>query len=433
MKKLIPQSIKNIYHFFQAVFANFCFGFPSRKMIIIGVTGTNGKTTTCQMISKILEESGAKVAMVSTINLKIGGKEQINKSKFTTLSSWDLQKFLKKAATEKCEYAVLEISSHSIDQYRVWGVNFDVAVLTNITREHLDYHKTMEEYSSVKEKLFTAVAKKIGGANVVNLNSQFAENFLKYEANKNLGYFLDTQNPECLPGKELEVVVAMDIQSNMEGSRFSVRDQQFEIFLPGKFNIENALAAICVGLSQRIELSKISSGLKKLKSVPGRMEKIENDRGIEIIVDYAVTPDSLEKLYKMIWETRKGEKEKEKKIIAVFGACGERDQGKRPIMGEIVAYYTDYCFVTNEDPYFEDPQKIIDEVFEGTKKYKEENKNSFRVLDRKEAIKKALQIAKPEDIVVVTGKGAEEIMVVGAKRILWNDPKVIREVLQELK
>jgi UDP-N-acetylmuramoyl-L-alanyl-D-glutamate--2,6-diaminopimelate ligase len=433
MKKLIPQSIKNIYHFFQAVFANFCFGFPSRKMIIVGVTGTNGKTTTCQMISKILEENGAKVAMVSTINFKIGGKEQINKSKFTTLSSWDLQKFLKKAAAEKCEYAVLEISSHSLDQYRVWGVNFDVAVLTNITREHLDYHKTMEGYSSVKERLFAAVAQKIGGASVINLNSQFVENFLKHEANRNFGYFLDTQNPKCLPGKELEVVVAINIQANMDGSRFSVLDQQFEIFLPGKFNIENALAAICVGLSQRIELSKISSGLKKLKSVPGRMEKIENDRGIEIIVDYAVTPDSLEKLYKMIWETRKSEREKEKKIIAVFGACGERDQGKRPIMGEIVAYYTDYCFVTNEDPYFENPQKIIDEVFEGTKKYKEENKNSFRVLDRKEAIGKALQVAKPGDIVVVTGKGAEETMAVGRKKIPWNDPKTIREALQELK
>ncbi|MDP1845698.1 MAG: cyanophycin synthetase [Candidatus Moranbacteria bacterium] len=226
--------------------------------------------------------------------------------------------------------------------------------------------------------------------------------------------------------------------------------------MPGEFNIENALAAICVGLSQNISLEKISEELAKIKGVPGRMERIENDRGLEIIVDYAVTPDSLGKLYGYVEKFKK----ENSKVIAVFGSCGERDRGKRPIMGEIVAEHADYCIVTNEDPYNESPVQIINEVFEGVVghkvdeqipnfqfsifnfqtnsndqilKSKTEGANAFRILDRKEAIKTALQIAKPGDIVVVTGKGAEEIMAIGDKRIPWNDPKVIREVLRELK
>jgi len=179
MKKLIPQSLKNIYHLFQAVFANVWFGFPSKKLKVIGVTGTNGKTTTVQMIAKILEESNFKVAVASTINFKIAEKEWVNKSKFTTLSSWALQKFLKQSVTADCEYAIVEVSSHSLDQNRAWGVDFNVAVITNVTREHLDYHETMEEYAKAKSKLFYLVSKKVDGTSVVNLNMEFADTFLQ--------------------------------------------------------------------------------------------------------------------------------------------------------------------------------------------------------------------------------------------------------------
>jgi len=180
-------------------------------------------------------------------------------------------------------------------------------------------------------------------------------------------------------------------------------------------------------MSQNIPLEKISAALAKIKGVPGRMERIDNSRDLNIIVDYAVTPDSLEKLYSYL----NGIKKDGSKIIAVFGSCGQRDRGKRPIMGEIVAQHADFCIVTNEDPYHEDPQQIIAEVFAGVEVRKKENENAWRILDRREAIKKALQIAKPGDIVVVTGKGAEEAMAVGDKRIPWNDPKVIREILRE--
>ncbi|MDD3487340.1 MAG: UDP-N-acetylmuramoyl-L-alanyl-D-glutamate--2,6-diaminopimelate ligase [Candidatus Moranbacteria bacterium] len=452
MKKLIPQSIKNIYHLMQAIFANIAFGFPSKKLKVIGVTGTNGKTTTVQMTAKILEENGSKIAVASTINFKIAEKEWVNESKFTTLSSWKLEKFLRQAVRAGCEYAVLEISSHSLDQNRVWGVDFLVAAITNITREHLDYHKTMEKYAKAKEKLFAIVSQNKNGASVVNMDMQFAENFLKYPARKKYGYFLESQNPNCVIGKEIETVIARDIKLDIQNTRYKIsgfarsgearQNSKFSLNLPGEFNIENALAATCIGLSQGIALEKIAEALGKIKGVPGRMERIENGRGIEIIVDYAVTPDSLEKLYNLIDSLKENDGKKDTKVIAVFGSCGDRDRGKRPIMGEIVARYADYCIVTNEDPYSEDPVRIINEVFSGvigkdsqgteTQKLKLENENAWRILDRREAIKKALQLAKPGDIVVVTGKGAEEVMVVGGKRIPWNDPKVIREVLVEM-
>jgi len=433
MKNLIPQSIKNICHLFQAVLANVWYGFPSRKLKVIGVTGTNGKTTTVQMIAKILEEADFKIAIASTINFKIGEREWVNDTKFTTFSGFRLQEFLQKAVRAGCEYAVVEVTSHALDQNRVWGVDFSVAVVTNVTREHLDYHKTMEKYRKAKEKLFAMVSKNSDGVAVANLNMENVEDFLKYRAKQNYGYTVISNSQLAIGDKlqitnyKLQEIAAKKIKLDVNGSLFEINGVGFKLYLPGEFNIENALAATCVGLSQNIPLEKISEALSKIKGVPGRMERIENDRGIEIIVDYAVTPDSLEKLYNYT----KGLKEENGKVIAVFGSCGERDRGKRPIMGEIVARCADYCIVTNEDPYNEDPQKIIDEVFAGVLKHKKENENAWRILDRREAIKKTLQIAKPGDIVVVTGKGAEETMAIGNERIPWNDPRVIREVLSE--
>src|SRR4030043_1673295 len=407
MKKLIPQSIKNIYHLFQAILANAWYGFPSRKLKVGGVTGTNGKTTTVQMIAKILEEAGYKIAVASTINFKIGEKEWVNDTKFTTFSSFKLQEFLKKAVRANCEYAIVEVTSHALDQNRIWGVSFGVAVITNITREHLDYHGTIDEYALAKERLFKIVAKNPEGVSVVNLGMEFADNFLKYPAEKKYGYYLENQE-SGIRNQEINIIKAKNIKLEIDRSEFIIHNSRFIIHLHGEFNIENALAATCVGLSQGISLENISKALARIKGIPGRMERIKNGRGLEIIVDYAVTPDSLGKLYNYI----NGLKKENAKVVAVFGSCGERDRGKRLIMGEIVARHADYCFVTNEDPYNEDPQKIIDEVFSGVLKRKKEKENAWRISDRREAIKKALQIAKPGDIMVVNGKGAEEIMAI---------------------
>jgi UDP-N-acetylmuramoyl-L-alanyl-D-glutamate--2,6-diaminopimelate ligase len=433
IKNIFSQSIKNIYHLFQAAMANLRYGFPSRKLKVIGVTGTNGKTTTVQMIAKVLEEAGRKIAVASTINFKIGKKEWVNATKFTTLSSWQLQKHLRQAVEAGCEYAIVEVTSHALDQNRVWGAKFDVAVVTNVTREHLDYHKTIEEYAKAKVKLFKIVSKNPEGSLVVNLNMESAEEFLKYEAKEKYGYGIENPNVKIQMSNQIQspkfkTIIAKEIELGINYSKFKIQNSKFSLKIPGEFNIENALAATCVGLSQEISLEEISKALSKIEGVPGRMERIENDRELEIIVDYAVTPDSLEKLYGYIRKLKK----ENSKVIAVFGSCGERDRGKRPMMGEIVGRQADYCIVTNEDPYNENPEQIIVDVFSGVAKQKKENENAWRILDRRAAIKKALQLAKAGDIVVVTGKGAEEIMAVGKKRIPWNDPKVIRKVLQEL-
>lgn len=427
-KKLFPQKIKNFYHLIQAVVASFWFGWPSKKIKIIGVTGTNGKTTTCQMLTKILEEAGKKVALASTINFKLGEKEWVNKTKFTTLSAWAVQNFIARAVKENCQYLVLETSSHSLDQYRVWGIDFSVAVLTNITREHLDYHQTMEEYRDAKLKLFEKA-----GVAVVNLESDWAEEFLNCGAEEKWGYFLENENGKMKMenfGKDLKILKAEDLELGKDFSKFSVEGVKFELQLLGEFNIENALAAVSIGLSQGIDLETSARALTKIEKVPGRMDEVKNDLGIKIIVDYAVTPDSMEKLGALAQSL----KEENGKIIWVFGACGERDRGKRPMMGAIGAKYADLVIITNEDPYFEDPNKIIEEVFAGVLEGgRTENKNCWKILDRREAIAKALQLAKKGDLVLVTGKGVEETMAVGAERIPWNDRRVIEEEAENLK
>jgi UDP-N-acetylmuramyl-tripeptide synthetase len=416
MKKFIPQSIKNIYHLAQAVVANVRYGFPARKIKVIGVTGTNGKTTTCQMITKILEESGKKVALVSTINFKLGGLEWVNATKFTTVSAFATQKFIASAVREKCKYLVLETSSHSLDQSRVWGVKYDVAVITNVTREHLDYHETMEEYQKAKAKLFKNVKTAI-----VNLDMNSPENFLSCGAENIFGY--TTQNKK--ENLKIKNIKAKNIKLGIDGSEFEIDRHKFKLNLPGLFNVENALAATCVGISEKIDLPIIKKALEKITKVSGRMDEVENKLGLKIIIDYALTPDSMEKLGALI----SGQKTKKQRLIWVFGSCGERDRGKRPIMGEIVSRYADYVIVTNEDPYGEDSMQIINEVANGVKN-KKEDENFWKIFDRREAITKALKLAKSGDIILVTGKGAEETMAIGDKRIPWSDREVIESILK---
>ena len=424
------QKVKNVYHFFQAVLANFAYGFPSRKLLVIGVTGTNGKTTTCQMIARILEESGKKVAMVSTINFKLGKKEWVNKTKFTTVSAFAIQKFIAEAVKEKCDVLVLETSSHALDQYRVWGVDYSVAAITNVTREHLDYHQTMEEYRLAKLKLFKKYKLKTA---VVNMDMEKPLDYFSGTAKKYYGYTLKEYKRELekvSSDKKIKIITAENISEDISGSEFQIEGIKIQLQLPGRFNIENALTAACVGLSLDISLATIKIALEKIQGVSGRMEVVENERDLKIIIDYALTPDSMEKLGQLI----SGQKKPDHKLIWVFGSCGDRVRGKRPIMGEIVARYADLAIVANEDPYSEDPKRIIDEVFAGLVKSgkMQENKNCWRILDRREAISLALKMAQGGDMVLVTGKGAEETMAIGKKRIAWNDKKVILEELNKL-
>lgn len=421
LKQLVPQGVKNIlWHFPAAVFAAVYFGFPAyaplwrgrpaRKLKVIGITGTNGKTTTAQFVTKILQETGKKVAMASTINFVMDGREKVNTSKFTTLSAWQLQKFLRDAARMGCEYAVIETSSHAIDQYRIFGIPYEIAVMTNVTREHLDYHHTMTEYRSAKRRLFERAKMA-----VVNLDMESPEEYLdakQYE--KKISY--STNDPQA-------TLLAEQLKLSLHGSEFFVDGTPFTLALPGLFNVENALAAIGVGMLLNIDMQTMSVALAKVTIVPGRMESITNNRGITILIDYAVTPDSLEKLYRLVSQM----KIEGGRIIALLGACGERDRGKRPMMGEIVSSFADTLILTNEDPYYEDSNQIIDDIEEGV--VKTTGKEYLRIFDRREAIAKALSIASQNDIIVITGKGAEETMKIGSQVVPWNDARAVREEL----
>lgn len=410
ISRLVPQKIKNIYHLAQAIVACVFFGKPAKKLKIIGVTGTNGKTTTTQFIARILERAGYKVAVASTINFQIGKKKWINASKFTTLSSWQLQKFLREAAQADCDYAVIETSSHALDQNRVWGIHYTIAVITNITREHLDYHKTIAEYRCTKRKLFLS-AKQV----VINLDMDDPKYFhtnLKQEA---LFYSVKNQGADLFADK---------IELKRDGADFILDGVNFHLNIPGMFNVENALAALGVVRLLDIDFSVAREAFESIKNVPGRMERVSNMRGLNIIIDYAVTPDAFEKLYAAILPL----KSSGAKIIHVFGACGERDRGKRPILGAIASKYADIIILTNEDPYYEDPERIIKEVESGIINY-ELGKNYWKISDRREAIHQALALAKSGDIVLITGKGAEVTMAVGDKRIPWSEREVIEDSL----
>ncbi len=434
-KQIIPQSWKNFYHLLQAMLANFIYGFPSQHLIVIGVTGTNGKTTVVNLIAKILEEAGYKVGAASTIHFQIGEKKWVNRSKMTTFGSFALQKLLNKMVRAGCDYAVIETSSHALDQNRVWGINYDIAVLTNITREHLDYHKTMEAYQAAKAKLFKNLTKGkrkekehiIPKTAILNSDDESFRDFLKYPADEKIAYGIKFPAPD----HQFSLISAGNFNFTPHGSDFSViaKGGSFSVHLdlPGKFNVYNALAAIATGLTLKIDHHVIKSALEKIKGIPGRMEEVDEGQNFAVLIDYAVTPDSLEQLYQTVKTFDVN------KIIAVFGACGERDRGKRPIMGEIVGKHADYIVLTNEDPYNEDSKCIVSEIEPGVERAgKVEGKDFWTIMDRREALKFALKKARPGDIVVATGKGAEETMAIGKERIPWNEKKVITELLHEL-
>ncbi|MEP7162843.1 MAG: UDP-N-acetylmuramoyl-L-alanyl-D-glutamate--2,6-diaminopimelate ligase [Candidatus Moraniibacteriota bacterium] len=412
--RLVPQFIKNVfYHWPFAVVANVAFGFPGKKLRIIGVTGTNGKTTTTEFITRILDEAGYQVAKASTIEYEIGKKKWVNASKYTTPSSWQLQKFLSDALQAGCEWVVLETSSHALHQRRVWGVRYEVAVITNVTREHLDYHRSIDRYRAAKHRLFE------GAENaVINLDMERPEEYLQEHFKQTLTF--STKKKEA-------TVFSSEMNLDFTGSEFLALGKLFRLRLPGVFNIENALAAITTAKLLGIDTEVMQKALAKVSGIPGRMELVSNARGLDIIIDYAVTPDAFEKLYTVALPM----KIPGTKIIHVFGACGERDRGKRPVMGKMASEKADIVILTNEDPYYEDPERIIDEI-EGGIENKKPGENFYRIFDRREAIVKALSLAEEGDILLVTGKGAEETMAFGAKRVPWQERRVIEEELTKL-
>ncbi len=420
LRKIVPYNFILLTHKFRAILAVVLYGFPGRKIRAIGVAGTKGKTTTANMIAKILEEGGYKVAMLSTANFQIGKKKWLNDVKLTTTSPFYFQKFLAKAVKEKCDYVIVEISSHGLVQYRHLGVPYRTIVLTNMMSDHLDYHKTYENYKNSHKALFT---KNLEGL-IVNYDDEDLRSFLEFEKVKKYAFSLKGYKE----ASGVKLIRAVEIVLREKETEFNIKTDKGQMAigssLVGEFNIYNSLAATAVGLAENIKPIAIKKALESIENIPGRLEKIDEGQNFEVIVDYAHSPDSLKKVYEVVKPYAKN------RIIAVLGGTGDRDKTYRAKTGALIEEYADIVIVTNEDPYSENPEDIIDQVIFGIKN-KELNKNLFRISDRKEAIKKAINIAEKGDLVMITGKGAEQFMICGEDKIPWDDRKIVREIIKD--
>jgi UDP-N-acetylmuramoyl-L-alanyl-D-glutamate--2,6-diaminopimelate ligase len=398
IKKFIPKFLLRAYHFFLALAGAVVFGFPGygESMKIIGVTGTSGKSTTTDFLTRILEQAGNKVASISTIRFKIAEKEWENKYKMTMPGRFVIQRFLSQSKKAGCNYVVLEVTSEGIRQFRHKFINFDTAVFTNLSLEHIESHGGFENYRNEKIKLF----KTTKNIHVINTDDKNAKYFLDIPANKKVSFsFKDVKNIKA-----------------KNGISFIFENTEFNLNLFGEFNIYNALAAICVALVYGIDLAICKKALETAKGIMGRMEII-SENPVKVVVDYAHTPEQLEAVYKTF---------KDEKMICVLGSCGGgRDKWKRPVLGEIAKKYCKEIIITNEDPYDEDPMEIINTVAETA------GQSVKKILDRKNAIKEAVGFAERGDVVLITGKGSEPWMCLeNGKKIPWDDRQIAREAIK---
>lgn len=432
-RKLIPKTIfkfaQPFWHGMLALFYAWYFGNPSKKIIVIGVTGTNGKSTTANLITKILEEAGFRTGLISSVNYKVSNDEKLNDMKMTTPSGWFIQKSLAEMVKNKFKYAVLEISSQGLEQNRHLGIQFDVAVFTNLTPEHIEAHGSFENYKKAKGKLFAALTKnhesqitnqgKTKKTIVYNADDEHGQYYASFPADEKISYGITNTGAN---------LIATNITQAPSGVSFMIHDTKFVLHLKGRFDVYNALSSIAVAQSQGIDLETSKRALEKVPLIPGRMEIIQ-DKPFTVLIDYAPEPYSLQALYDTISVWPKN------KLIHVLGSAGGgRDVARRKILGEMAGKTAGIVIVTNEDPYDDDPQEIIHQVADGAvgagKIIKE---NLFRNPDRRGAIAKAFSLAKEGDLVLITGKGSEQKMAVsGGKYIDWDDRKVAREELANI-
>jgi UDP-N-acetylmuramoyl-L-alanyl-D-glutamate--2,6-diaminopimelate ligase len=411
IKKLIPTSVFDFfaptYHTILAYLGALRYGFPSRSMKVIGVTGTKGKSTTVYMISKILEGAGYPVAAIGSLGYKIKEREWPNTLKMSMPGRFRLQKFLAEAKNAGCKYVVLEVTSEGIAQQRHLGVDFDAAVFINIHREHLERHGSFENYRQAKQELFK-VTKNI---HVLNADDANAEYFLKFPAQRKITFGINNGDWK-----------AENISAGMDQVVFDVKDQRVNLNIGGEFNVLNAVAAMAVTSAYGVNLDLAAKSLNKISNIAGRMDFVQKEP-FAVVVDYAHTPDSLEAVYKTLKRSTQGN------LICVLGAAGGgRDKWKRPEFGKIASQYCDEIILADEDPFEENPNQILNEVKSGIPPEKQNVKD---IPDRREAIKTALTDAKNGDIVVITGKGSETSMALaGGRKIPWSDRQVVEDLLR---
>ena len=407
-RKIIPKTVfeffQPAYHLTLAYLAAIFYGFPSRKIKVIGVTGTKGKSSIVYFLSRILEGAGYKTAAISTIQFKIAEKEWPNSLKMTMPGRFAIQSFLAKAVKVGCQFAVLEVSSQGVLQNRHRFINFDTAVFTKLAPEHIEAHGSFENYKKYKLKFFEYVKNN----HVINKDDKYFQEFYNVPAKNKITY--------------------------------STGDyKNLKLKLWGDFNVANAAAAIKTAEIYGIDAEKSGKILEQIESLPGRMELIDWSQNFKVIVDYAHTPDSMEAVYKSL----KPKLSAGAKLICIFGATGGgRDKWKRPEYGKIAERYCDEIILTNEDPYDENPEKIIEDIFSGFSisnlkpvlpAGRSQNSKLWKIIDRKEAIQKGISLAKEGDIVIITGKGSEStMMIANGKKIPFDDRIAAREILRSL-
>lgn len=418
------------------------YGEPSKHMTLIGVTGTNGKTTITYLVESILKNAGFYAGVVGTVNYRY--KDKIFDAPHTTPESPDLQKIFKEMVDDGVTHCVMEVSSHALSQKRVAGCRFVGAAFTNLTRDHLDYHKTMEEYFESKSRLFTDfVAKEKNGFSVINIDDFWGRRLLNFKSQisnfRTIGYSLKQDT-------EIKPINASFTEKGIE-ARLNTSIGFIDISSPllGEYNLQNIMAAVGVGVGLGLNKQIIEKGIADLKRVHGRLERIVSKDGFQAVVDYAHTGDALERVLVTLKPLAKG------RLITVFGCGGDRDRGKRPIMGEIAARLSDFTVITSDNPRSEDPLEIIKEIEKGIntggkgqgagvrrvedfqiRNPKSEIRNAYTaILDRHEAIKVAINIAAPQDIILVAGKGHEDYQIIGDRKIPFDDAQEIKRAMEE--
>ena len=397
-------------HFLHSIGQRF-YGFPSGKINSVGVTGTNGKTTITYLIESIIHAVGKRCGVIGTVNYRIG--EKILPSNNTTPGFLDNQRYLAQLVDMGVDYCVMEASSHALDQGRLEGVNFSAGIFTNLTQDHLDYHKDMESYFKAKALLFTGLSS--DSVAIINVDDTYGQRLLPITQSQVLTYGIDGTAD----------VRAQNITYHLSGTHFEIAFPKGRIKIEtkfiGKHNIYNILAAFAWGLSQELGLEIVRQGIEELAHVPGRLEGVENNKGIFIFIDYAHTEDGLVNVLKALRAVSP------EKIILVFGCGGDRDRTKRPKMARAACELADYSIVTSDNPRSEDPQEIINEVITGFTK-----KNYEICVDRKEAIGRALKLAQRNQVVLIAGKGHEDYQIFKDRTIAFNEREIVKELLEAI-
>jgi UDP-N-acetylmuramoyl-L-alanyl-D-glutamate--2,6-diaminopimelate ligase len=420
------------YHLCRGIAATCIYQFPSREMVVIGVTGTNGKTTTANLIAQILKTAGHKVGLSTTVNFWVGDKQSVNETKMTTDNPFTLQQRIRAMADAGAEYAVIETASHALAQHRTWGIAYDVAVFTNLTHDHLDYHKSFEAYRDAKLKLFRQTFQSFKKPNVdklaiINLSDESSSHFAKSFPGAKFFYAVEKfDQTDTLESPITVRILSSDASGSVLQIQTPTGDIKINLPLPGNFNIENALSAASTCYALGISLEKIKEGLEQAPSIPGRLEPISAGQSFSVIVDYAHNPDGFDKALSSLRAITSG------RLIVVFGSAGDRDKAKRPILGRVASHYADIIYLTEEDPGSEDPLKIISAIRPGISNDFLENKNLFIIPKRTEAIEAAIRMAQPRDTVVALAMGAQTVMSTKSGTIPYNEREFIKNLLHSI-